>query len=251
MSSFLRDVVPFTESMEFVDVILALNFFAQSMSLKGESSALEKLKITSCNHSTHLWKELFYLLFICKKLTHLIVSRNSLGKAGKALGDSINQWGPDPPLQVLQLDQCLMPERTWFRLFRSLRTCKHITHLDLSYNRLGDAAEYLPLPILQSPLQKLDLSYCSMSAKACDDIFSSLTHFKRLTYLDLSGNMVGEAGRHLARLISYLHYEICIIIIIIIIINIFILSLCYNVHRFLFSYYFNVRFLSERKGNWT
>ena len=45
--------------------------------------------------------------------------------------------------------------------------------------------------------------------------------------------------------------SVLIIIIIIIIINIFILSLCYNVHRFLFSYYFNVRFLSERKGNWT
>ena len=187
--------------MEPEDVVLALNFFAQSMSLKGESSALEKLKITSCNHSTHFWKELFYLLFVCKKLTHLIVSRNSLGEDGWDLARSIRKWGPDPPLQVLQLDQCLMSELCWFQLFGSLSECKHITHLDLSYNRLGDTAEHLTLPILESPLQKLDLSYCSMSAEACDDLLHSLTWCTRLTYLDLSGNMVGDAGHHLAQAI--------------------------------------------------
>ena len=84
----------------------------------------------------------------------------------------------------------------------SLRRCKHITHLDLSHNRLGDAVIFLGKAIsdwgVQSPLQKLDLSYCSMPAIACDDLFSSLTRCKRLSYLDLSGNMVGEAGRRLA-----------------------------------------------------
>ena len=144
------------------------------------------------------WIELFKLLFVCKKLTHLIVSRNSLGEAGDALAQSIWLWRPDPPLQVLQLDQCLMPEDTWRILFRSLRTCKHITHLDLSYNKLGDTAKYLAWSIHQSPLQKLNLSYCSMSAKAFDDLFGILTRCKRLSYLDVSGNMVGDAGRHLA-----------------------------------------------------
>ena len=198
--------MPFTESMEPEDVILAGKFFAQSISSKGESSALQKLKITSCNHSEHLWEELFYVLFVCKKLTHLIVSRNSLGKAGRALVRSIRMWGPDPPLQVLQLDQCFMTEDTWGDLIRHLYRCKHITHLDSSYNRLGDTAEYLGMSIshwgYQPPLQKLDLSYCSMSAEACDDLFNSLTLCTRLTYLDLSGNMVGETGRHLAEAIK-------------------------------------------------
>ena len=205
MSSFLRDVAPFTDSMEPGDVVLAAKFFAQSISSKGESSVLEKLKMTSCNFSEDFWTELFDLLRICKKLTHLILSRNSLGKAGYTLASSIQDWGDDPPLKVLKMDQCLMPEDVWVSLFLSLHTCKHITHLDLSYNRLRKAGEYLALVISiwedKSPLQKLDLSYCSMSAEACDRIFRRLTRCKRLTYLDLSGNMVGEAGLQLARAI--------------------------------------------------
>ena len=197
ISNFLRDIAPQLESMEPQDAILAVKLFAQSFFSKGKSCALKKLRMTSCNCSEDFWKELFYLLFICKKLTHLIVSRNSLGEAGLTLVRSIKEWGPDQPLQVLQLDQCLMPEDIWGVLFLSLRGCKHITHLDLSYNRLGRTVSYLRIATMKC-LQKLHLSYCSMSAKACDDLFNSLTRCDRLTYLDLSGNMVGEAGRHLA-----------------------------------------------------
>ena len=191
--------------MEPEDVVLAGQFLAQSTRSKEESSALQKLKMTSCSCSQDFWEELFLHLSICKKLTHLIVSRNSLGKAGWKLAESIREWGPDPPLQVLQLDHSLIPEHCWVRLFKSLYRCKHITHLDLSYNKLGFAAKYLGKAILQrgdqSPLQKLDLSYCSMSVYICDQLFRSMTHCKRLSYLDLSGNMVGEAGRRLARAI--------------------------------------------------
>ena len=98
MSSFIRDVAQQLESMEPEDVILAGIFFARAISSKGESSALQKLKITSCNCSQDFWGELFYLLLVCKKLTHLIVSRNSLGEAGWALNLSIMEWGDDPPL---------------------------------------------------------------------------------------------------------------------------------------------------------
>ena len=205
ISNFLRDVAPQLESMEPEDVNLAGKFFAQSISSKGESSALQKLKMTGCNFSEDTWRKLFKLLFVCKKLTHLIVSRNSLGEAGWRLADSIRQWEPNPPLQVLQLDQCLMTEGAWEKLFTSLCGCKHITHLDLSYNRLGgvgwELADVISGLGYQPPLQKLDLSYCSMSTKSCDDLFRSLKRCKRLTYLDLSDNMVGDAGHHLAQAI--------------------------------------------------
>ena len=205
MSIFIQDITPQLESMEPEDVILAGIFFARAISSKGESSALQKLKMTSCNCSQDFWRKLFLDLSFCKNLTHLIVSRNSLGEAGWKLAESINKWGPDPPLQVLQLDQCLMPEDTWRELLWFLHRCKHITHLDVSYNRIGVGAEYLAWSISdwrhQSPLQKLDLSYCSMSANACDSLFYSLTHCKHLTYLDVSGNMVGDAGHQLAQAI--------------------------------------------------
>ena len=98
MPNFLRYVVPQLESMETEDVILAGNFFARAISSKGLSSALQKLKMTSCNYPEDFWGELFDLLFICKKLTHLVVSRSSLGEAGRALAGSIRMWGHDPPL---------------------------------------------------------------------------------------------------------------------------------------------------------
>ena len=162
--------------------------------------------MTSCNCSQDFWRKLFLHLSICKKLTHLIVPRSSLHRLGRVLAYSIIKWGTDPPLQVLQLDQCLMPEDIWCDFFESLSRCKHITHLDLSYNRLGESGIDLAQSILfggyQQPLQKLDLSYCSMSANACDHLFSSLTCCKRLSYLDLSDNMVGEAGHQLAQAIT-------------------------------------------------
>ena len=192
--------------MEPGDVILAGRFLAQSKRSKGESSALQKLKMTSCNSSEDFWRKLFLHLSICKKLTHLIVSRNSMGGAGWALPYSILKWGDDPPLQVLQMDQCLMPEDTWIDLFESLSRCKHITHLDLSYNRLGEAGSVLSQAMSdwgdQPPLQKLDFSYCSMSPEACGRLFFHLISCKSLTYLDLSGNMVGEAGQQLAQAIE-------------------------------------------------
>ena len=181
--------------MKTGDVILAGKFFARSMFSKGESSALQKLKMTSCNCSLNFWRKLIFLLSISKKFTHLIVSRNSLGAAGIDLAITIMEWGSNPPLQMLQLDQCFMSENTWRELFESLRRCKHITHLDLSYNRLGDSgidlAEAISNWRYEPLLQKLDLSYCSMPTKACHGLLSSLTHCKRLSYLDLSGNMVG------------------------------------------------------------
>ena len=211
ISNFIRDIAPFMESIDAEDVFYAGDFFGQSMFSKGESSALQKLKMTSCNHSEDFWQELFYLLFICKKLTHLIISRNSLGKAGHRLAQSISKWRVGlppvrPPFQVLQLDQCLMPEDAWDSIFKSLHDCKYITHLDLSYNRLGDSGSVLAQVIShwtdKSPLQKLNLSYCSMSAKACDRLFRSLIHCKCLSYLDLSGNMAGNAGHQLAETIK-------------------------------------------------
>ena len=210
ISNFLGDIAPQLESMEPQDVNLAVDFFVRAISSKGESSALQKLKMTSCHCSQDFWRKLFVHLSFWKKLTHLIVSRNSLGKAGDTLAQSIMEWGPDPPLQVLQLDQCLTPERAWSDLLECLCTCKHITHLDLSYNRLSKTGRLLAWSISdwgdESPLQKLDLSYCSMSANACYNIFRSLTHCKHLTYLDLSGNMVGNTGHQLAQAIRSCRY---------------------------------------------
>ena len=115
------------ESMDSLDVILAGEFVEQAISSKGDMALLQKLRFVSCNYPEYAWSILFSCLSICKKLTHLIVSRNSLYEAGAELANSIKCWGTDSPLQVLQLDQCQMPEDTWCDLVRSLFTCKQIT----------------------------------------------------------------------------------------------------------------------------
>ena len=202
MSDFFREV----ESMDKQDMFLASSFFRQSLRSKGESSVLQKLTLSSCNYSKFIWRELFIALSFCKNLTHLMISRNSLYRAGNTLVYSINDWGTDPPLQVLQLDQCLIPEDIWSHLFQSLPTFRQITHLDFSYNFLGESGSLLADCIKcwgdQAPLQKLDLSYCSMAAKVCAKLFRSLTSCRNITDLDLSGNIVGVAGYQLVRAIK-------------------------------------------------
>ena len=185
-------------------MLLASSFFRQFLSSKGESSVLQKLKISSCNYPNFIWRELFIALSFCKNLTHLIVSRNSLHDNGNILAHCIKDWKSS--LQVLQLDQCLIPEDTWSELLQSLSTCKQIIHLNFSYNSLGEAGSHLAESIKywgnQPPLQKLDLSYCSMAAKVCAELFRSLTSCRNITDLDLSGNVVGVAGYPLVRAIK-------------------------------------------------
>ena len=83
----------------------------------------------------------------CKILTHLDLSHNHLGQAGRNLAQSISSWGAETPLMVLSLHSTSVPEGVWPELLKSLSTCRRLTCLRLSGNTLtGSLSSFLGQP---------------------------------------------------------------------------------------------------------
>ena len=165
---------------------------------------------------TSKWAELLLFTFTCKYLTYLDLSRNAIGEAGHYLAQSITSWGDNPPLQYLYLHHCSMPEQVWNELLQSLSSCKHLSYLDMSENSIGRAGYYLPKLIKSlgdnCQLIKLFLEHCSIPIDVWAELLQSLFCCKQLSNLNLSGNSIGEASRHLVKFISSLkclHFNHC------------------------------------------
>ena len=98
-----------------------------------------------------------------------------------------------------------MPQATWSEILSllSLSHCKHLTHLNLSWNSIGEAAHILAQSIRswrdEPPLQQLCLYNCSLTAAASLKLVQSLSTCRELTVLDLGENTLDEAGHQLAQ----------------------------------------------------
>ena len=171
-----------------------------------EEKPLLKLCLISCSMSQTTWNDILQCLSSCKHVIHLNLSGNFLGKAGHQLAQSIRSWGDNPPLKVLYLGGCSIPERVWTELLESLSSCKQLVDLDLSYNSIGKAGRYLAQSITSwgdnPPLQKVDLRCCLIPQQVCAELLQSLSSCKQLTGLYLTLNIIGEAGRYLAQSIT-------------------------------------------------
>ena len=169
----------------------------------GDEPPLQDLWISNSSLTTTASLELVQSLATCKKCVHLDLSENKLGESGYQLAQSIRSWGDEPPLQQLFLSNCLLTSTASFELVQSLATCKHLTHLDLSENKLGEAGHQLAQSIRSwgdnLPLQWLELHNCSLTTTASLELVQSLLTCKHLTCLDLRKNKLGEAGYQLAQ----------------------------------------------------
>ena len=94
----------------------------------------------------------------------------------------------------------------WPELLQSLSSCKQLSHLYLSDNIIGEAGCYLTQVITSwgkyPLLQSLDLSDCLIPEQVWPELLQSLSSCKWLTYLNLSGNTIGETGHYLAQSIT-------------------------------------------------
>ena len=179
---------------------------AQSITSWGDNPPLQELRLFGCSIPKHMWPELLQSLSSCKQLTHLDVSYNTIGEAGRYLAQSITSWGDNPPLRKLDLRYCSIPKQVWPELLQSLSSCKQLAHLDLSHNTIGEAGRHLAQSITSwgddPPLHRLDLGYCSILKQVWPELLQSLSSCKQLAHLDLSRNTIGEAGRYLAQSIK-------------------------------------------------
>ena len=145
------------------------------------------------------WAELLQFTSKCKKLTKLEVTHSTIGEAGYWLTQSITLWN-NPPLHELSLRNCSIPEQVWPELLQSLSSCKQLSHLDLSGNIIGEAGRYLTQSMgADAPLEHLNLGYSLIPEHVWSGLLQSLSSCKQLSYLDLSGNTIGEAGHYLAQ----------------------------------------------------
>ena len=168
----------------------------------GGNTKLTHLVVFNCSLYSVQCKPVLQSLSRCKQLTYLNLSLNVIENAGKHLADSIRNWGFNPPLKYLYLDDCRLHEDDCAELLQSLLGCCNLQGVGLGGNTIGKASGYLVKGIETfggyGKLEKFYLNDCSLSEDQWAAILKSLSLCKQLTYLDLSNNRNGNAGKHLA-----------------------------------------------------
>ena len=184
------------------------NILAESINQWGEHPQLRKIDISGCGIPEAQCGQIIQSLSKCKQLTHLNLSENKVRNAGEYLAKTIQQWGTDPPLQYLYLDNCSIPEEHCSTILQSLHSCTHLTELSMAGNNIGAAGNILAESINQwgehPQLRKIYINGCGIPVPQCGQIIQSLSTCKQLTHLGLSGNKVGNAGEYLAKTIQQL-----------------------------------------------
>ena len=149
-------------------------------------------------------QEILKYLTKCKQLTGLSFGGHNLRYDAGYLVELIKSFGDNPLLQQLYLPNCSIPEVHCTKMLKCLSEFKHLTHLELSGNRIGKAGIHIVeiVDTLVSLLQLLYLRDCSIPSDTLREILKSLKKCKQLTHLDLGGhNLENDAG-HLIELIT-------------------------------------------------
>ena len=106
-----------------------------------------------------------------------------------------------------KLYDCSISGRVIRELLKSLSTCKSLTHLNLGKNLIGTAGYNLAQSITywgnDAQFQELILKDCQMPLNVSSEVLDSLWACKRITTLDLSGNILDESGLQLAESIRF------------------------------------------------
>ena len=171
----------------------------------GVNPTLQQLYLTNCTMPEDVCREILESLFSCKRLSHLDLSGNDVGNAGKYISQIIRNSHPDSPLQLLYLENSSIPTGVCNDIFRALSVCRKLAYLNLSGLDLGkaklDFVNFLRNFRDNLQLQRLYLQNCSLPEDVCGEILTSPA-CKYLTHLKVSGNSVGETGKHLIEIID-------------------------------------------------
>nr|XP_055036828.1 NACHT, LRR and PYD domains-containing protein 3-like [Misgurnus anguillicaudatus] len=131
-------------------------------------------------------------------LTHLNLSDNNLRDSGvKLISDVLKN--PDCKLEILKLCKCDITVKGCVDLTSALRSNpSHLTHLNLSDNKLRDSGVKLISDVLKNPdckLKILELCGCDITAEGSVALTSALrSNPSHLTHLNLSDNNLRDSG---------------------------------------------------------
>ena len=119
------------------------HYLSDFIQQQGDNPPLEELRLYNHDMPESKWAELFHFTSTCKYMNRIDLSWSNLGESGHYLAQSITSWGNNPPLELLNLSDCSIPEQLWPELLQSLSSCKRLSKLNLSYNNIGEAGRYL------------------------------------------------------------------------------------------------------------
>ncbi|KAK3531464.1 hypothetical protein QTP70_022097, partial [Hemibagrus guttatus] len=160
---------------------------------------LEKLKLYNCQLNSKSCPYLATALKNNSSLTELDLSKNALNSDGvRHLSKGLEN--PSCKLNVLNLSDCGITGDDCLILCEALNSNpSHLSELCLNRNRLGDIgvkhiSDFLSKPCCK--LEKISLSYCSVTESGCADLASALTlNPLHLRELELTGNQLRISGR--------------------------------------------------------
>ena len=139
-------------------------------------------------------------------LTSLDLSGNSLGIYGMHLVNSIRIWGPDHPLEELDLSHCQLPASVSGPLLSVLGRCKKLKEIWLPGNTLtGCLHQFLSSPTSQLPfLEELFLSYTELNHQDLLHLCHLIQEEKipELKELDLGANGLDKNKKLVERLVE-------------------------------------------------
>ena len=169
-------------------------------------SQFQLLYLRNCSIPSNICGEMLQCLKKCKQLTYLDLGGNNIENHGKHLVCLIKNLGEDPPLQQLHLPDCSIPEVECTEMLEYLSKYRHLTHLNLSGNKIGKGGMYIVQMIdnlgLDLQLKLLYKRNCSIPSNMCGEILKCLKQCKQLTYLDLGGQILEKEGKYLVELIK-------------------------------------------------
>ena len=172
----------------------------------GSESPLQLLYLRHCSIPPKICGQILKCLMKCKQLTDLDVGGHNLANGGDQLVELIRSFEVDSPLQLLYLANCSIAEVHCTEMLRYLSKHRHLTHLNLSGNRVGKAGMHIVEIVeragIDSPLQLLYLRDCSIPTDRLQEILKSLKKCKQLTNLDIGGHNLEYDGEHLVELIK-------------------------------------------------
>ena len=111
----------------------------------------------------------------------------------------------DKDVRSLVIHGCLLPSGAIREMLTQLFSCKKVTHLSLSANKIGENSLILS-DLISSwgshpKLERLYLSDCQMPKHACGKILESLSTCSKITHLYLAGNFLEDHGHKLTETI--------------------------------------------------
>jgi Ran GTPase-activating protein (RanGAP) involved in mRNA processing and transport len=141
-----------------------------------------------------------------RNLTELILSNNFIADKGAcAIAEACRAL---KRLKVFDIARNRLSAQSTKALALYLaRYDSEITHLNFSFNKLGDSVASLVCLLLTNPTAKLesvDLSYCGLTEVGVDELAAAIPQSQSLNFLRLVGNSV-QNGKALGRLIEAVH----------------------------------------------